>query len=158
MRQWLLGLVPQQHKKVVSLYTGRRKKQGSPQGEHRNRKRAAAKSVNNAHPVSDATDDSPSGAHDTKPGETSGDVGLTRKSNNMLIFWELVFLSQMTSSVSHTALIPLDVCTALHRPSAHIQASIKFAGLTACGGADPAFGYLRKVEPQGRYFLRKISS
>ena len=74
---------------------------------------------------------------------------------------KLVCLSQVASSVSYTAPIPLDVCTALHRPSAHIQATCKFAGLAACGGANPAFGYLRQVEPQedtccGRYLVKYI--
>ena len=45
-------------------------------------------------------------------------------------FTKRVCLSQVTSSVSHTAHIPLDVCTALHRPCAHIQAFSKFASLT----------------------------
>ena len=33
------------------------------------------KNANNRHPVSDATDNSPSGAHDTKCGNTSGRPG-----------------------------------------------------------------------------------
>ena len=50
---------------------------------------------------------------------------------------KLVSLPQVTSAVcvSHTAHVPLNVCTALHRPSAHIRASSKSLGLVAFWGA-----------------------